>query len=239
MFGVPRLRGPGPPSGGKDQSDPRKRGTPNGSTRMPPNWLCLAGLACSTPVPQIPQFAHVWLCLAHFVLDSPCRLAELALFRRIGLRTPPGLAQIGFVCTTDPGAASQIGFVSHTCPSQGPSPPAGRAELGLFGAIAPTRRVELAPPIPLPGCKLGLFPEAGHRGDVARWLSGGPPAPAARAHFGVPGRNWLCLYNWSRGQPEAVNRTPGGPAMTLAYSIRNPQFIRPRVLTSLPSAFKS
>ncbi len=35
MFGVPRSRGPGPPSGGKDQSDPRKRGTPNGSRPAP------------------------------------------------------------------------------------------------------------------------------------------------------------------------------------------------------------
>jgi hypothetical protein len=50
----------------------------------------------------MPQLAQVWLCLTHFALDTLGRPPELALFRRIALRTPPGPPQIGFVLHNRP-----------------------------------------------------------------------------------------------------------------------------------------
>ncbi len=104
----------------------------------------------------------------------------------------------------------------HVRPSQGPALPVGRAELGLFGAIAPACGMGFCPPgnadlsigvragigfvcttpraPPGPGGKLGsfcatsarrlgLFPETGHRGDVAYSVCQGPDRPAKLASF--------------------------------------------------------
>jgi hypothetical protein len=63
----------------------------------------------------------------------------------------------------------------------------GRAELGLFGALAPTWRVGLAPPIPPRGCKLGSFCTFGGGGA----LSPGPNW-VRFAHFHSPGTRLTC-----------------------------------------------
>jgi len=99
-----------------------------------------------------------WLCLYNGTSGLPGRFPDIGFVLHVGLwprgPVPPGrgreLALFGTV-------ARRIGFVSHVCPSRCPGLPADLAELGLFGANAPTRRVGLAPPMLLPRCKLGLF----------------------------------------------------------------------------------
>jgi hypothetical protein len=83
---------------------------------------------------------------------------------------------IGFVCTRGPGATLY---------------PIRPRKLASFCTIAPADWVCFAPFAlhgPDRSVELALFPEAGHRGDVARW--------ACREHRSPDrhnGRNWVCL----------------------------------------------
>jgi hypothetical protein len=115
----------------------------------------------------------------------------LALFRTIRLCGDSALAA----------RRRQIGFVSHISLSRDPGLPPGRVELGSFGAIAPTGRVGLAPPIPLGGCKLGSF-RTFDRAKLGLFVqparaspSGGPQAflnPQSKIR-NPQWKNWLCF----------------------------------------------
>jgi len=163
----PRRQASGPPQNG-DMAGPPRPNPHSSRSSDGRNWVCLAQPAAGwnagimgcwdSGAPWPPRIGFV----SRSGVSRRCRTigpaGKLALF----VQEVSGLAncpELGSFCTIGP----PIGFVWHDCPSQGPRLPAGRAELGLFGAIVPACRVGLTPPIPPGGRKLALFRTTGPR----------------------------------------------------------------------------
>jgi hypothetical protein len=161
--------------------------------------------APSRSPPRLALFLHVTLRtssqLASFCAFAPRpasprphpprRSRELGSFCIIDSGIPAGPPPIGFVCTTSHRPLwHKLGLFGASRPSDSSAgSSAGRVPPGGIGFVLP-RPVDCtinhdsfaAKPLPIPTAwrELALFPEAGHRGDVARSAA-------------LP--DWLCLYN--------------------------------------------
>jgi hypothetical protein len=162
----------------------------------------LARLACSISRPHMPQLAQVWLCLAHFALDTLGRLPELALFRRIALRTPPGPPQIGFVSQNRPrapaGARNWLCLYDWPLVARRPKlassytshfKPQTSSQLGLF--VQPALGRQPAGGLPPQACPPIRRPTTPPKADTAC------PVPFRKSAIETPPR-WPASGNWLR-----------------------------------------
>jgi hypothetical protein len=132
---------------------------------------------------------------------------KLALFVRLASQPrPPGLVPCGptgnWLCfarsplvrrAPSHPAPPGIGFVLHIFPSRSPGVSAGRAELALFGAIAPMGRVGLAPPIPPGRRKLGLFGTLGPPRPAGDSRELGSFCTIRRSRRACLAQDWVCF----------------------------------------------